>query len=172
MEQQQILVQLVNEHNIGTGVMEKMTAHAEGRLHRAVSVFIFNSSGRLLLQKRAAQKYHSAGLWSNSCCTHPLPGESSAVAATRRLQEEMGFTCRLHHQFDLIYKADVGNGLTEYEFDEIFCGCTDDMPRANPHEVAEWYYASPDDINNELKANPGNFTAWFPILFNELKKHL
>src|SRR5262245_45397537 len=120
MEIQQVI--LVNELDLATGVMEKMEAHEKGLLHRAFSIFIFNSKGEMLLQQRALGKYHSGGLWSNTCCSHPQPGEDILLSAQNRLQEEMGFTTTLNKIFDFTYKADFGNGLTEYEFDHVFAG--------------------------------------------------
>jgi isopentenyl-diphosphate delta-isomerase len=133
-------VVLVDEADKAIGLMEKMQAHVFGSLHRAMSVFIFNSKGEMLLQQRAAGKYHSAGLWTNACCGHPREGESALQAAHRRLYEEIGLTCSLKPAFTFIYKAQMPNGLTEYEFDHVFFGISDTTPRPNPDEVGSWKY--------------------------------
>ena len=118
--------------------MDKMEAHQKGVLHRAFSVFVFNNAGELLLQQRADHKYHSGGLWTNTCCSHPAPGEKNADAAARRLYEEMGFNCELAHSFSFIYKAQFQNGLTEYEFDHVYIGYADSIPVLNMDEVQDW----------------------------------
>ena len=161
------LVILVDELDSQLGLMEKMQAHTEGKLHRAVSVFIFNSKKELLLQKRAAGKYHSPGLWTNTCCTHPQEGEAPRTAATRRLKEEMGLSCPLHKAFTFIYKADMGNGLTEHEFDHVFTGIADGLPKPDEQEVGAFRYLSIDKLDNEIRTKPEQFTEWFKICYNE-----
>lgn len=162
MEQTEYVV-LVDEQDNETGVMEKLQAHREELLHRAFSVFIFNSKNELLLQQRAAGKYHSAGLWTNACCSHPRPGENTKDAAIRRLKEEMGISCELKEAFSFIYKAELEHGLTEYEFDHVFTGVTDALPAPDTSEVADWKYVKPEELEAELKKYPEQYTAWFRI---------
>lgn len=166
-------VVLVDENDNEIGKEEKIKAHENGgKLHRAISVFIFNPKGELLLQRRALTKYHAPGLWANTCCSHPRPKESAEQAARRRLKEEMGFTCDVEEMFSLIYKADVGNGLTEYEYDHIFIGIWDGEPEPNPEEVAEWKWESVENIEKELKENPEKFTPWFRIIFPKVVEYI
>ena len=164
-------VVLVNENDNQIGIMEKMAAHIVPRLHRAFSIFIFNSKGELLLQQRAFSKYHSPGLWTNTCCSHPRDGESVDKAAERRLLEEMGLQCPMHEVFTFIYKAPVGLGLVEHEYDHVFFGQCDDAPVINTEEVASWKYMSLDDIASDMKAHPECYTEWFKISFDEVRKH-
>ena len=164
-------VVLVNEHDNQIGIMEKMAAHIVPRLHRAFSIFIFNSKGELLLQQRAHTKYHSPGLWTNTCCSHPRNGESVDKAAERRLLEEMGLQCPMHEVFTFIYKAPVGLGLVEHEYDHVFFGQCDDTPVINTEEVASWKYMSLDDIAEDMKAHPECYTEWFKISFDEIIRH-
>ena len=163
---------LVNEQDQQIGIMEKMAAHIVPRLHRAFSIFIFNSKGELLLQQRALTKYHSPGLWTNTCCSHPRQGETLEDATARRLMEEMGISCEMHEVFTFIYKAPVGLGLIEHEFDHVFFGESDDTPVINTDEVASWKYMSLDDIAKDLKAHPELYTEWFKISFDEVRKHI
>lgn len=163
---------LVNESDQQIGIMEKMAAHIVPRLHRAFSIFIFNSQGKLLLQQRALTKYHSPGLWTNTCCSHPRNGETMEQATTRRLQEEMGMTCDMHEVFTFIYKAPVGLGLTEHEFDHVWFGQSDDTPLINTEEVASWKYMSLDDIAEDMRQHPESYTEWFKISFSEVTKHV
>lgn len=163
---------LVNESDQQIGIMEKMAAHIVPRLHRAFSIFIFNSQGKLLLQQRALTKYHSPGLWTNTCCSHPRNGETMEQATTRRLQEEMGMTCDMHEVFTFIYKAPVGLGLTEHEFDHVWFGQSDDTPLINTEEVASWKYMSLDDIAEDMRHHPESYTEWFKISFSEVTKHV
>lgn len=162
---------LVNEQDQQLGIMEKMAAHIVPRLHRAFSIFIFNSKGELLLQQRAFSKYHSPGLWTNTCCSHPCDGETLEQATSRRLMEEMGMTCDMHEIFTFIYKAPVGLGLIEHEFDHVWFGKSDEEPRINPEEVASWKYMSLDDIAVDIKAHPELYTEWFKISFDEILRH-
>jgi isopentenyl-diphosphate delta-isomerase len=150
--------------------MEKMEAHHKALLHRAISVFVFNSKGELLLQQRATNKYHSGALWTNTCCTHPRPGEPIIEAAKRRLIEEMGLSATLDHQFGFIYKAVLGNKMTEYEFDHIFFGTSDDQPQINADEVADWRYLSLQDIAKWIEQTPEQFTEWFKLIFNQINE--
>lgn len=143
--------------------MEKMEAHRQGLLHRAFSVFIFNSRGEMLLQQRAHDKYHSPGLWTNTCCSHPMPGESTSDAATRRLSEEMGLSCPLRHLFQFIYRIDFSNGLTEHELDHVYIGITDQEPHINPEEVSDYRYIALHDLETDLRENPANYTEWFRL---------
>ncbi len=159
---------LVDESDNQTGTMPKMQAHEEGKLHRAVSVFIFNSSGQWLIQKRAENKYHSQGLWTNTCCTHPLPGESAAHSAGRRLEEEMGMKCNLKEIFTFIYREKLENGLTEYEYDHVFAGYSDDEPLADSEEVMDWKYADFGFLSRDISENPGSYTVWFREIYGRV----
>ena len=163
-------VVLVDPEDVEIGVMPKMEAHQKGALHRAFSVFIFNSKGQLLLQQRAASKYHSPGLWSNTCCSHPYPGERVEDAAKRRIKEEMGITCSLRQVFHFIYKAPVNNGLTEHEYDYVFFGTTDIYPKINTEEVQDWKYISLDELEHDIKAFPENYTEWLKIVLDQVLK--
>ncbi|MBL7739710.1 MAG: isopentenyl-diphosphate Delta-isomerase [Chitinophagaceae bacterium] len=162
-------VVLVNEHDAVTGVMEKMEAHRKGSLHRAFSVFIFNCKGEMLLQRRALNKYHSAGLWTNSCCSHPLPGEEVHDAALRRLQEEMGFTTSIEKIFDFVYRAEFDNGLTEHEFDHVFAGEYEGAVSLNPDEAMDYCYKSIEEVRTGLQDQPHKFTAWFHLAFPKIE---
>ena len=165
-------VVLVDREDKETGTMEKQAAHLKGALHRAISVFIFNSKGELLLQQRAAGKYHSANLWTNTCCSHPRPGEEVHGAAVRRLYEEMGMKCDLKKQFSFIYEAPLDNNITEHEFDHVFTGITDELPTPDPLEVAAWKYISTDELATDIKAHPERYTAWFKICIERWSNEL
>jgi isopentenyl-diphosphate delta-isomerase len=165
-------VVLVNQDDRPLGTLEKMEAHERGVLHRAFSVFVFNQAGEMLLQQRAEDKYHSPGLWSNTVCSHPRINEVVIQAAHRRLVEEMGFDCELKEVFSFIYKADVGDGLTEHEFDHVFFGTTDALPKPNPEEVDAWKYMSLEDVQADILAHPDAYTVWFKIALKQVKKHL
>jgi isopentenyl-diphosphate delta-isomerase len=156
---------LVNEYDEPMGIMEKMQAHQEGLLHRAFSVFIFDHTGNMLVQQRAGIKYHGAYLWTNACCSHPFPGEEVSQAAFRRLLEELGFSTPLQKLFSFTYRAEVENGLVEYEFDHVFGGIYDGNIHPNPHEVAAFQYVPVNQLTLELEANPEKFTVWFRIAF-------
>lgn len=158
---------LVNEADQEIGSMEKMEAHEKGLLHRAFSVFIFNDKGELLLQRRAKSKYHSGGLWTNTCCSHPRKGESLKEAASRRLQEEMGFEVETNPIHSFIYKAELDNNLTEHELDHILIGRYNDKPELNLEEADDWKYVKLDAIQSDIQMNPDNYTAWFKIIFKE-----
>ena len=165
-------VVLVDDRDNETGTMEKMEAHKKAVLHRAVSVFISNSNGKWLIQRRALNKYHSNGLWTNTCCSHPFPGENIEDAANRRLQEEMGMTCNLNKVYEFIYREDLDNELTEHEYDHVFAGVTDEIPVINTEEVVEWKYISFDDLKNEIENHPEMFTVWFKKIYREINFHL
>ncbi len=156
---------LVNHRDEPLGEMEKMQAHRQGILHRAVSVFIINSHGQWLLQQRADHKYHSAGLWSNAACTHPFPGEDNLTAAKRRLKEEMGVEAELTKVFDFIYRADLDNNLIEHEFDHVFIGISDNLPYPDPQEVKAYKYVDWQWLEKDVQENPQNYTEWFKLLY-------
>jgi len=162
-------VQLVDERDNALGRMEKLEAHRYGKLHRAVSVFVFNSSGDLLLQQRARDKYHSGALWTNTCCTHPRPEEPHADAALRRLREEMGMSANLEYQFPFLYKASIDPELTEYEYDHIYFAHSDILPVPNPDEVMNYAYVSLPEIGLQLRQSPQLYTEWFKLLFDRIK---
>jgi isopentenyl-diphosphate delta-isomerase len=162
------MIILVDENDREIGVDEKLKVHKEGKLHRAFSIFIFNSKGQMLLQKRARDKYHSAGLWSNACCSHPRAGESLEQAVHRRLKEEMGFDCGLEKVFHFTYKAEVGNGLIEHEVDHVFIGIYDGEVYPNPEEAEEFKWVDIDTLRKELKENPDKFTPWFRICVDKV----
>lgn len=165
-------VTLVNSNDQSLGAMEKMEAHEKGILHRAISVFIFNTEGKMLLQRRAYVKYHSAGLWSNTACSHPRTTEKPTEAAHRRLMEEMGFDCEMEEAFSFTYKANVGDGLTEHEFDHVFIGYSDTEPSPDPEEVSEWKYVDFDWLMNDIEENPEDYTVWFKIALKEVRQHM
>lgn len=160
---------LVNEHDEVTGAMEKMEAHRKGVLHRAFSIFIFNSKGEMLLQQRAYSKYHSGGLWTNACCSHPQPGEETKNAAARRLKEELGFETTVKKIFDFIYKAEFDNGLTEHEFDHVFTGEYDGELNLNKDEVNDYCYKKFGEIKHSLQTHPQKYTAWFHLAFPKIE---
>ncbi len=161
---------LVNENDEVIGFMEKMEAHQKAVLHRAFSIFIFNRKGEMLLQQRALKKYHCAGLWTNACCSHPLPGEDVEQAAERRLLEEMGFTTPLQKLFHFVYEASFDNGLTEHEYDHVFVGVYENEISINRQEVNDYCFKSLDDIAASLITHPGKYTVWFRIAFPRVKK--
>jgi isopentenyl-diphosphate delta-isomerase len=162
-------VVLVNERDEQVGIMEKMEAHRKALLHRAFSVFIFNAKGEMLLQRRALNKYHSAGLWTNACCSHPMPGEDTEKAALRRLNEELGFSTSINKIFDFVYKSGFDNGLTEHEFDHVFVGNYDGSIKPDKSEVSDYCFMSLPEIENSLQLKPANFTAWFHIALPKVK---
>ena len=163
---------LVDENDRPTGTMEKIEVHKKAILHRAFSVFIFNDKCEMLLQKRASKKYHSGGLWTNSCCSHPQPGEDTMAAANKRLQEEMGFSTSLTKAFTFIYKASFENGLTEYEYDHVFVGSFNGLIKPNPDEVDDYCYQPLDQLKQSLKTHPHHFTEWFKIALPKLETYL
>lgn len=155
------LLTLVDADDNDIGFAEKMQVHREGLLHRAFSIFIFDKRQRMLLQRRAQSKYHSGGLWSNTCCGHPRWEEDGGAAAHRRLQEEMGFSCSLKKVDVLVYKAHLPNGLTEHEYDHIYVGQFDGEPVPEPSEVGEWQWMDTQDVLESMRSSPDNFTVWF-----------
>ena len=159
---------LVDADDVEMGTMPKMEAHLEGKLHRAFSVFIFNSGGELLLQRRALDKYHSGGQWTNTCCSHPREGEDTLLAAQRRLMEEMGMIADLSHEFSFLYKAELSNGLTEHEYDHVFFGITDQVPDPDPEEVADFRYLQLAVLQEELNVHPEQYTEWLKICFDRV----
>lgn len=163
---------LVDAHDRELGLMEKMEAHQKGLLHRAFSVFVLNDKKELLLQRRAFDKYHSGGLWTNTCCSHPRKDEDVEAAAHRRLLEEMGFDCALEKILDFVYRADFSDGLTEHEFDHVFVGYYNGNPEINPQEVAEYKWMPLDDVKRDLQENPENYTEWFKIIFDRFYSHV
>ena len=152
---------LVDENDNELGSMEKIEAHQKSVLHRAISVFVVNHNGEWLLQRRAFHKYHSPGLWTNTCCSHPFPGEKSIEAAHRRLKEEMGLQTNLKEIFHFTYREKLDNNMTEHELDHVFLGFTDQKPKINSDEVEAWKYISYNDISAEINKNPENYTVWF-----------
>lgn len=166
MEEEQVI--LVDENDLEIGAEKKGIVHLQGKLHRAFSIFIFNSCGNWLLQQRALTKYHSAGLWSNTCCSHPRPGESLQIATSRRLKEEMGLQCKLKEIFSITYQVNFIDGLSEYEFDHIFIGKSDDQPIPNPQEVNQWKWIHTDELKQDILINSGNYTYWFKISFGRV----
>lgn len=163
---------LVDEKDWPLGEMEKMQAHKKAVLHRAFSIFVFNNKNELMLQRRALTKYHSPGLWTNTCCSHPRPAEELLEAGHRRLQEEMGFDCDLKKIFDFIYKAELDQGLTEHEFDHVLFGRYNHRPAINPDEVDDWKLMTMEDVATDMKAHPENYTVWFRIAFDRVKAFL
>jgi isopentenyl-diphosphate delta-isomerase len=167
MTEKQVI--LVNESDEIIGAMDKMEAHRKGELHRAFSVFIFNSKGEMLLQQRALNKYHSGGLWTNACCSHPSPGEDTMTAANRRLKEEMGFQTHLKKIFDFVYRSEFENGLIEHEFDHIFVGEFERDILMNRDEVKDFCYKKLDEIRDSLAIQPQKYTAWFQLAFPKIE---
>ena len=164
-EERVVLVD-ADDHEIGTEA--KLRSHQTGVLHRAVSVFLFDENHRLLLQCRADDKYHSPGLWSNTCCSHPRPDEAVLDAARRRLMEEMGIECELRPAFSFIYRADLGNGLIEHELDHVFLGTFAGAPRLNAKEAKAWAWMSLTSLMPDCRARPERYTAWLPLALTEL----
>lgn len=161
-------VVLVDESDQALGTAEKLRAHVEGWLHRAFSAFVYDEEGKLLLQRRAPAKYHTGGLWSNTCCSHPRPGEVPEAAAQRRLQEEMGFSCALTHAFGRRYRAPVGADLTEHEYDHVFVGTVDGITvQPDPDEVSEWTWIDPSALREDVEAHPDRYTPWFRLLLDD-----
>lgn len=163
---------LVDETDQEIGQMEKYEAHRKGLLHRAFSVFVFNEKNELMLHQRALQKYHSGGLWTNTCCSHPRREEPVDQAAQRRLMEEMGFNCPLEFQFSFIYRSELDNEMIEHEYDHVFFGKYNKTPKPNPKEVSDWCFKSMDDIAKELKNNPEEYTSWFKVIFKNVHERI
>lgn len=170
MEEEKVI--LVNELDEQIGLMPKLEAHEKALLHRAFSVFIFNDNNELMLQQRAWDKYHSRGLWTNTCCSHQRDGESNLQAGKRRLMEEMGFTTELQETVSFIYKAPFDNGLTEHEYDHVLTGVYNNEPKLNPEEVADWKWMSLDHVKVDIELHPENYTAWFKIIFEKFYEYL
>jgi len=162
---------LVDSENRQLGTMEKMEAHQKGLLHRAFSIFIFNSSGEMLVHQRAEEKYHCGGLWTNAVCSHPRPDETQSHALKRKMIQEMGFVTDVKKVFDFTYRAELSNGLVEHEYDEVFYGIYDGDLSPNPKEVQDYRYASILEIREQLKRNPDLFTPWFSHLFERISKY-
>ena len=154
---------LVDAEDREVGRAEKLDAHARGLLHRAISVFVFDARGRVLLQRRAEGKYHSGGLWANTCCSHPRPGEATGAAAQRRLHEEMGIACELTHAVTFTYRADVAAGLVEHEVDHVFTGRFDGTPNPDAAEVSDFAWHDPEELRAAIAAAPARFAAWLPL---------
>ena len=170
MENEQVI--LVDDLDNQLGTIEKMEAHRRGLLHRAFSIFIFNSKGEILLQKRNSEKYHSGGLWSNTCCSHPRPAENIQDAVNRRLKEEMGMKTKLFSTFSFLYKAHLDHGLIENELDHVFIGYSDELPQMNSKEVEGYCYMAPELLEIGLEKHPSDYSAWLKICFKELMNHL
>ena len=164
-----IEVQLVNAEDKPSGSMEKLEAHEKGALHRALSVLIVNSKKEILLQRRALEKYHSPGLWTNTCCSHPYPGEDANEAAKRRLQEEMGMSSELEFLFKFQYKCDFENGLIEHELDHVFIGQTDDTPHLNTDEAMAFKWMSIKYLEQDMISHPENYTFWFKWMIQKYR---
>ncbi len=163
---------LVDERDVPIGSMEKMEVHEKALLHRAFSIFIFNSKGDMLLHQRASRKYHSPGLWTNACCSHPKPGEDTIDAAHKRLQEEMGISTALKKAFDFTYKAAFDNGLTEHEFDHVFVGTYEGPISPNKEEVSDHCFKSLQEIRDSISSHPEKYTVWFRIAFPKIEAYL
>lgn len=164
----QEFVILVDENDKEIEIEEKLKAHEKGKLHRAFSIFIFNSKNELLLQKRALDKYHSAGLWTNTCCSHPRPNEDINISVHRRLKEEMGFDCELKEIFTFKYKVPFANGLAEHEFDHVFIGYYEENPKINPEEVESYVWIDLPTLSLKIKNNPEQYTEWLKICYEKL----
>jgi isopentenyl-diphosphate delta-isomerase len=167
-KQQQVI--LVTKDDEPRGTMEKLEAHRKGELHRAFSIFIFDNDGKFLLQKRASEKYHSGGLWTNACCGHPEPGDVMEDKVKQRLLEEMGMSADLHFGFKFLYTAPVGGGLIENELDHVYFGRSNGTPAINPSEVSDWRYTSFNDLKKEVAVNPNSFTEWFKLLYKKAEE--
>lgn len=170
MKEEQVI--LVNENDEQIGLMAKQEAHEKALLHRAFSVFVFNDANELMLQQRAMHKYHSPGLWTNTCCSHQREGESNLEAGKRRLEEEMGFVTELKETTSFIYKAPFDNGLTEHEYDHIMIGTFNGEPSINKDEVAAWKWMPLEEVREDIDSNPKEYTAWFKIIFDKFYEHL
>ena len=161
---------LVDESDNEIGKEEKLKAHKEGKLHRCFSILVFNPKEELLIQKRSKNKYHSGGLWANTCCSHPKPGEITEIAAHRRLKEEFGFDCELKPIFNFTYKKTFDNGLIEHEFDHVFMGVTNSKPQPNKEEIEDFKWVPIEELKKDIKENPENYAYWFKIIVDKLKK--
>ena len=170
MEKEHVI--LVDENDQPIGLMEKIEAHQKGLLHRAFSVFILNNKSELLLQQRSLQKYHSPGLWTNTCCSHQREGETNIEAGKRRLQEEMGFTTDVEELFSFIYKMPFENGLTEHEYDYVLFGNYNDEPKINKKEVLDYKWMSLQKVREDIQQNSKEYTSWFQIIFEKFYHHI
>lgn len=170
MEEEKVI--LVDEQNNPIGLMPKLEAHEKALLHRAFSVFIMNQKGEVMLQQRALHKYHSPGLWTNTCCSHQRENETNVEAGKRRLQEEMGFITELTDVISFIYKAPFDNGLTEYEYDHVLLGYYEENPNINAEEVVDWKWELPENIKKDIEQNPQKYTEWFKIIFEKFYDYL
>jgi isopentenyl-diphosphate Delta-isomerase len=166
------LLILVDENDREIGEMEKLQVHEKGLLHRAFSVFIFNSNNELLIQQRANEKYHSGGLWSNTCCSHSKKSEDMSQSIKRRLKEEMGLETETYFQFKFLYSADLENGLKEHELDHVYFGNTDEKPTVNINEVMNWKYMSLEELGESISLHPHNYTAWLKISLSEVQRRI
>ena len=155
---------LVDSEDFAIGRMEKMEAHEKGLLHRAFSILIFNEKGEMLLQQRATEKYHSPGLWTNACCSHPRPNESNLDAAYRRLKEEMGMQTSMEEIFKFTYRAELEDGLIEHEIDHVFYGISNENPNINLDEVMDYKWIDFLELQNHIALYPKKYTAWFNLL--------
>ncbi len=162
---------LVDKNDQPLGIMDKLEAHEKGLLHRAFSVFVFNDQGQLMVHQRALTKYHSPGLWTNTCCSHQQKGETSLEAAHRRLEEEMGFDCDMEEIFEFVYRAEFSNGLTEHEYDHVFIGHFNELPNINPDEVNAWKWIDPKELSADLLANPSAYTEWFKLSWERVMQY-
>ena len=162
---------LVDQSDNPVGTMEKMEAHRKGVLHRAFSIFLFNDSGEMLLQKRASAKYHTGGLWTNACCSHPRANETMQEALQRKLMQEMGITCPVKKAFSFTYRAELADGLTEHEYDHVFYGYFNEAPRPNPEEVQDWKYMPVEALEKDIAMNPERYTPWFKIVVPKMLKY-
>lgn len=169
METEKIIC--VDENDREIGFASKTEVHQKGLLHRAFSVFIFNSSGKMLIHRRALEKYHGGGLWSNACCSHPIPGQLLGEAVMRRLSFEMGMTCNVEKAFEFTYRAEMANGLIEHEYDHVYVGISDAVPDPEPLEVAEYAYEDVKTLKDEIMQFPEKFTPWFRLLFDRVVEH-
>ncbi|WP_109300561.1 isopentenyl-diphosphate Delta-isomerase [Aquimarina sp. AU474] len=170
MEEERVI--LVNENDEQIGLMPKLEAHQKAVLHRAFSVFVLNRKNELMLQQRAHHKYHSPGLWTNTCCSHQRDGETNVEAGTRRLQEEMGFVTSLKDSVSFIYKAPFDNGLTEHEYDHVLLGTYEQDPVINVDEVADWKWMPLEEVRSDISAQPELYTEWFKIIFDKFYAHI
>ncbi len=170
MEEEKVI--LVNENDEQIGLMPKMEAHEKALLHRAFSVFVFNDNNELMLQQRGLDKYHSPGLWTNTCCSHQRDGESNIQAGKRRLQEEMGFVVDLTESISFMYKAPFDNGLTEHEYDHVLLGSYNEDPIINPDEVASWKWMPLEDVKADMASHPEIYTEWFKVIFDKFYEYI
>jgi len=170
MKEEEVI--LVNDQDEQIGTMPKMEAHEKAKLHRAFSIFIMNDEGEIMLQQRAAHKYHSPLLWTNTCCSHQRVGETNIEAGKRRLLEEMGFETELRELFSFTYKAPFDNGLTEHELDHVMMGRYNDVPNINTEEVADWKWMRPKSIKEDITVYPESYTVWFKIIFDRFYDHI